>query len=290
MSDKPPMKAPAYQWFPKDAETDEQYRLMSCEELGVYERLRDCQWLEGSLPPQLDKLARLIGHGMTPRRLSSLWPNISPCFPNDGTGRLANPRLELQRMQLVAFFASKTASGRAGGYAKGASTPRISLEPNPKQTPSGASRSLDPDRPLIVLEMEADPPGKPLANPASASATASASAKEEEERPAAAVNARSKHPIFKGQRLVVFAWMLEDLRRMLGALADDFHLDAWFYTLDAETATAGVVVPQRDGGKWLYDRTLEEAVRRGLPIVIAQTKQELRRTAQSAQLEAWARS
>lgn len=77
---------------------------------------------------------------------------------------------------------------------------------------------------------------------------------------------------------------------MLGALADDFHLDAWFYTLDAETATAGVVVPQRDGGKWLYDRTLEEAVRRGLPIVIAQTKQELRRTAQSAQLEAWARS
>jgi hypothetical protein len=259
MADKP-AKAPAYQWYPKDAETDEAYRLMTCEELGVYERLRDCQWLEGSLPAELEKLTILVGHRMTLRRLEFIWPKIAPCFPDDGTGRLVNPKLEEQRAQLAAYIATKKIAGRAGGLAKAKQT---------SSTPTPAAR--------VSL----------VANPTSSSATASATASAEQ---TPSVNARSKRPIFKGQRLVVFDWMLEDLTRMLGTFADSFGFDEWFYRLDSETLKADVIVPQRDGGKWLYDRTLEEAVRRGLPIVIAQTKQDLRRSSQSAQLEAWARS
>lgn len=79
-------------------------------------------------------------------------------------------------------------------------------------------------------------------------------------------DARSKRPVFKGRRLVVFEWMLDDLARMLGSHTHAFDLHEWFYQLDEQAVSADVVVPQRDGGKWLQERTLEEAARRGLPV------------------------
>lgn len=91
-------------------------------------------------------------------------------------------------------------------------------------------------------------------------------------RPALVVppaDARSKRPIFKGQRFVVFEWMLDDLSRMLGPHADNFNLDEWFYELDRQATAANIVVPQRDGGKWLMERTQAEALRRGLPVAAA---------------------
>jgi hypothetical protein len=65
---------------------------------------------------------------------------------------------------------------------------------------------------------------------------------------------------------VVFDWMLDDLRRLLGAAFEAFDLHAWFYELDTRAESAGIVVPQRDGGKWLQEQTLAEAERRGLAI------------------------
>ena len=82
------------------------------------------------------------------------------------------------------------------------------------------------------------------------------------------VDARSKRPIFRGQRLTVFEWMFDDLRRMLGKHTEDFDLHAWFYTLDAQAVASDVLIPQRDGGKWLQERTMEEAMRRGLPLAV----------------------
>lgn len=72
--------------------------------------------------------------------------------------------------------------------------------------------------------------------------------------------------MFKGQRFVVFEWMLEDLRRMLGSHVEAFDLHAWFFELDERVAAQNVTVPQRDGGKWLQDQTLAEAIRRGIPV------------------------
>ena len=60
--------------------------------------------------------------------------------------------------------------------------------------------------------------------------------------------------------------MLDDLRRLLGAAFETFDLHAWFYELDTRAASTGVVVPQRDGGKWLQEQTLIEATRRGLQL------------------------
>jgi hypothetical protein len=81
--------------------------------------------------------------------------------------------------------------------------------------------------------------------------------------------ARSKWPIFKGQRLVVFEWQMDDLTRMLGSHTNDFDLHMWFRTLDAYAVESACVIPQRDGGAWVQGQTLVEARRRGLPVAIA---------------------
>lgn len=81
--------------------------------------------------------------------------------------------------------------------------------------------------------------------------------------------ARSKRPIFTGQRLTVFEWMLDDCAQTLGPLTDAFDLHAWFFVLDAELVKAAVVLQKRDGGAWLQSQLVAEAHRRGLPIAIA---------------------
>ena len=83
------------------------------------------------------------------------------------------------------------------------------------------------------------------------------------------VNARSKRPLFTGQRFTVFEWQLDDLSRLLGKHANDFDIHSWFFDLDARCLQSGEVIPQRDGGQWLQAQTLAEAQRRGLPIASA---------------------
>jgi hypothetical protein len=72
--------------------------------------------------------------------------------------------------------------------------------------------------------------------------------------------------VFKGQRLVVFEWQLDDCLKVLGKLSDDFGLDEWFYELDRTLVDANVVLPQRDGGRWLQTELLKEVKKRRLPI------------------------
>lgn len=84
--------------------------------------------------------------------------------------------------------------------------------------------------------------------------------------PASLADARSKRPIFKGSHFVVWEWQFDDLRRLLGAHFDAFDVHAWFDALDRNVSAAALVVPQRDGGKWLQEQTLSEAIRRGLPV------------------------
>jgi hypothetical protein len=97
--------------------------------------------------------------------------------------------------------------------------------------------------------------------------------------------ARSKRPIFTGQRLTVFEFMLDDCMKTLGPLTDAFDLHAWFDALDAELVVTAVVIPKRDGGVWLHSQLLAEAERRGLPIAVA-TPPPSKRSAQLAHMVA----
>lgn len=88
--------------------------------------------------------------------------------------------------------------------------------------------------------------------------------RESERKPFA--DARSRRPIFRGQRFVVFEWMLDDIRQVLGPYFEDFGLDQWFYALDARAQQLNLVMPKRDNGAWLQAQLLEEVARRGLKI------------------------
>ncbi len=77
-------------------------------------------------------------------------------------------------------------------------------------------------------------------------------------------NGRSKHPIFQGQRFVVFDWMLEDIGRILGSHLDTFDIDAWFYALDARAVAENAIKPKDAWWPWIQAELISEAERRGL--------------------------
>lgn len=83
------------------------------------------------------------------------------------------------------------------------------------------------------------------------------------------IEARSGRPIFKGQRLVIFEWMLEDCLQTLGEHANSFDLHEWFFVLDVLAAKQGLVIPKRDGGAWLQAQLVAEAQKRGIPLKMA---------------------
>lgn len=165
----------------------------------------------------------------------------------DANRRVINLKLWRQWCDLGKFKRGKIIAGQKGGLSKAQKEKHLrasAASENPgtaSENPSFLS-SPSPSPPLLSV------PPPPVPDPA---------------------EARSKRPIFKGSRLVVFEWQFDDLRRMLGPHFDAFDVHEWFYTLDRQIDTQGLVMPPRDGGKWLQSQTEAEARRRGLPIAEA---------------------
>lgn len=90
-----------------------------------------------------------------------------------------------------------------------------------------------------------------------------------EKRSEEKTEARSKRPIFSGQRLTVFEWMLDECIKTLGEHCDAFDLHEWFFALDRLAVDRGLVIPKRDNGVWLQAQLVAEAQRRGLPLRMA---------------------
>lgn len=113
---KEPGKAPAYQWFPKDARTDEAFLLMTHEERGVYRDLLDHQWVHGSIPNDTDlaAIAACAAGNTGADRLAIIWPKIRPCFTRTEDGRLRNLRLERQRSELHVYTEGQRKKGIKG--------------------------------------------------------------------------------------------------------------------------------------------------------------------------------
>lgn len=153
------VKAPAYQWYPRDFAADEPVILMTLEEEGAYRRLLDHQWLHGSIPDDIKALATIC-KGVSVARMKSIWAAVGPCFmPADQPGRLVNQRLERARVDLDEFREDRRINGKLGAdrrWGKGQSGSQ------------GDSSAM----PLAI----AQPPQQPIATDGSASATASATA------------------------------------------------------------------------------------------------------------------
>ncbi len=221
--------SPAFRFYAKDWLTSERVRLMGAEARGYYMDLLSHAWLQQGLPVALRDIAALLG--VAPRKMTRLWSSIGPLWV-ERAGRLINERQELERDKERAYRDRQ----------RGAAGKRWHTRGSPTETPTGVPR----DKPWESLSVPVPVPNGGV--------------------PPLSASARSNRPVFSGQRLVVFEWMYDDARRMLGPLTGNFHLDKWFYALDAELVTTQVVIPKRDGGRWFSEQLLAEVQRRGLPL------------------------
>ncbi len=146
-------------WFPfyvYDFWQDESVLAMTFEEVGLYVRLLSLQWIEGSIPADVDRVARIVG--LSSDALAMLWPPLAPCFPpvkNDPT-RLANPRLAAIVDQQMDVHRKAVEAGRLGGQAsqRRSSGAQASLD----KRSTGAQASLDQPEPEPNSEDQQDPP------------------------------------------------------------------------------------------------------------------------------------
>jgi uncharacterized protein YdaU (DUF1376 family) len=103
-------KAPAFQWYPKDCDTDENVRAMDDREFGFYMRCLNHAWLNGGLPADLNELARVIGR---PKGyVEKVWARVGKCFVEDA-GRFWNVKQEGQRQTVREFKDSRRDAANA---------------------------------------------------------------------------------------------------------------------------------------------------------------------------------
>lgn len=119
-----PNKAPAYQWYPGDAQTDEVWRRLTWEERGLFQGLLDFQWLNGSIPNDPVAMTELLtgnvgpGVPLTVERMTAAWVRMAVAFQDIGEGRVVNLRLERQRSGLTHYLAGKSKAGKASAEAR----------------------------------------------------------------------------------------------------------------------------------------------------------------------------
>jgi uncharacterized protein YdaU (DUF1376 family) len=278
-------RTPAYLWYPGDFETDEAVKLMTYEEEGVYRRLLDHQWVHGSIPAQVELIARIVPKIGVPR-FRRIWGALVARFtPHEG--RLVNGKLERVRQEIAAFQARQQQAGRASAAARaqrhGTAQPakRRDVEPEPEPD---AEPPPEPD-----AEPVAEPPVRtavPTVRRTSPEPSSSSSSSSTDLRTCTSTSGTSIRVLGTYQpvagkerpmtgtglaRVKVWRSLLDRWLERLGPHADAFDVDAWLQTLDAELADQ--VLP-KDGAAWwaFLDAKLEAEIRRrGLPVAQAPT-------------------
>jgi len=109
-------KSPAMPVYVKDIFTDERFRALSLAEQGLYFWLLSHQWLEGSIPNDRNFVLRLTGQPSARR----LWDAVIQFFPAHPTepNRLANPKLEVVRAEMLEHRRRRAEAGAKGAAAK----------------------------------------------------------------------------------------------------------------------------------------------------------------------------
>lgn len=95
-------KAPAFQFYPKDWQSDERVKLMTYEQRGLYIDLLCHCWLEGSLPADVSAIGRIVHQ--SPARFTRMWNGpLGQCFYLRDDGRWSQKRLDAEREKQERF-------------------------------------------------------------------------------------------------------------------------------------------------------------------------------------------
>jgi uncharacterized protein YdaU (DUF1376 family) len=110
------MKSPAFQFYPADYLSSQRVQMMTLEEEGAYIRLLCYCWLHGTIPADLDMIARIIGKGgsTTVARVVQAMFNQHPTNP----ALLVHERLETERKKQAAWREKSAEGGRRSGKAR----------------------------------------------------------------------------------------------------------------------------------------------------------------------------
>lgn len=133
---------PAFQYYP-DA-FDGATKSWTLEEVGLYTRLLNHQWVNGHLPAEEHRLRRIAC--ATSEEFSSAWPAVSVKFELGADGSLRNLRMEKERAKQVQYRERQAAKGRVGGKAKALAAAKPALQPAPERglsQPSSRKPSRD---------------------------------------------------------------------------------------------------------------------------------------------------
>lgn len=258
-------RAPAYPWYPRDFDMDEEVKLMTYEEEGIYRRLLDHQWFHDGLPSDVDKIARLVPK-IPPARFKRMWPAMAAKFALVDD-RLVNLKLERVRQEKDEFHTQKRTAGLLSAAARrerhGSAQPKAA----PNTTPNGV-------RTGVRTEVATD------AEPASASASAHDDAENASSSPPLPTSAerrvdhrRFTHPERRiGGRIFLHPWQEQELVTILGVHAEAFSLDEWIATLTVTANQRGLTFPSKeDRWEWVLAELRAEIDRRGLPVATAKT-------------------
>jgi uncharacterized protein YdaU (DUF1376 family) len=90
-------KLPYFKMYPADADTDENFRLMTFEQRGMYWTLLNHAWLNDGLPPSIEDIRDLCR--LAQADFDRMWERVSKCF-EIVDGRLRNRRQERERAEV----------------------------------------------------------------------------------------------------------------------------------------------------------------------------------------------
>ncbi len=249
-------KRPAYQWYPKDYDSDEVVRCMTYEQEGVYHRLLDHQWVEGSLPADPKRIALLVPKQMTVDHfVNDIWPAMAEKFIAREDGRLINRRLERHRAELDAYAEAAAVAGRASAAAKRANGRSTDPQPEANGTSTDGQRTVNGTATI------------PQRNTNSSSSYSGLRTSDSDLQ-----SSKSSQPTAKGRgrqygRIYVHQWMQHKLIDMLGPHAPTFALDEWVDSLSARSMSEGLVFEKEaDVWNWIKAEFRSEIQRRGLPV------------------------
>lgn len=125
MADK---KLPYYRMYPADAETDENFRLLTDEELGFYWRCLNASWNNTGLPEDPEMRARSLRTERS--EADRKWVSVVRCFDLQ-SGRYVNGRQEKERALALQKSTINAAAGKASAERRfnARSTPVEQQEP-----------------------------------------------------------------------------------------------------------------------------------------------------------------
>lgn len=191
-------KSPAFQFYAADFLADENVVAMSLEERGAYITLICFCWREGSIPSDVNRLARLCG--VDGSAMAQLWPSLCPAFSQSETepSRMVHPRLEKERLKQLDRKVERSESGKRGAEKRWTAQQAIENKGNAQSKPK-------PEKAIGSAI------AKPMANDSSSSSSSSSTSNKSE-----STNVDSDKPTKPPKDERSNHWAVASIRSLIG--------------------------------------------------------------------------